>query len=131
MIRALIFNICLIFAVYGEEYEFTGVHYIASFVDCDEAAMRDLSSLRGVLESGIEACGATLLNSCEHLFSPDSITLVLLLSESHASIHTYPEYNSCYIDLFTCGNNCDYRKFERVLAAYLKPKKLETTIMRR
>lgn len=131
MMRCFILNLVLLFTVYGQEYEFTGIHYIASFIDCDQAAMCHLHQLRDALERGVEASGATLLGSCEHIFPPDSITLVLLLSESHASIHTYPEHSSCYVDLFTCGDRCDYREFQRVLEDYLKPQTLETTILRR
>jgi len=117
--------------VFSSEYEFSGTHYIASYVDCDHQALCDLQTLRDVMIQGVEASGATLLNLTEHVFLPDSITMVLLLSESHASIHTYPEHDSCYVDLFTCGDSCDYRKFEEVLQKYLCPKSIEIDVLRR
>ena len=54
--------------------------------------------------------------------------MVLLLSESHASIHTYPEYNSCFVDLFTCGQKCSAEKFDMYLREYLKPKQTDSRI---
>ena len=67
------------------------------------------------MEQAVEACGATLLNSARHVFPPDGMTIVMLLSESHASIHTYPEHNSCFVDLFTCGLDCQAEEFDAVL----------------
>jgi S-adenosylmethionine/arginine decarboxylase-like enzyme len=49
------------------------------------------------------------------------LTMVFLLSESHASIHTYPEHGACFVDLFTCGNKCSGEKFDQALREYLKP----------
>lgn len=115
----------------AEEYEFCGTHYVASFMDCNHEALCDFYELENAMIKGIQKSGATLLNICKHTFPPNSITLVFLLSESHASIHTYPEYNSCFIDLFTCGNTCDYITFEQYLKNYLKPKKINNQIMRR
>ena len=56
----------------------------------------------------------TLLNLITHKFEPQGITAVALLSESHISIHTWPEDSSCAVDVYTCGDNarprlaCDY-----------------------
>ena len=56
----------------------------------------------------------TLLNLITHKFEPQGITAVALLSESHISIHTWPEDGSCAVDVYTCGSNarprlaCDY-----------------------
>lgn len=40
-------------------------------------------------------------------FEPIGLSIVVLLSESHASIHTYPEQNCMFVDAFTCGTNCN------------------------
>lgn len=115
----------------AQEYEFCGTHYVASFIDCDHVALCDFQNLQRAMIDGIQSCGATLLHATEHIFPPDSITMVFLLSESHASIHTYPECDSCFIDLFTCGHSCDYAIFEKFLKNYLKPKQINHQIMRR
>jgi S-adenosylmethionine decarboxylase proenzyme len=105
-----------------ETYLFTGIHYMASFQECDHDALCTLDQLKQVMMEACIKSGATILSYNDHVFPPDGYTLVILLSESHASIHTYPECNACYVDLFTCGTRCDAAKFERVLKSYLNPK---------
>ncbi len=112
-------------------YLFKGTHFLASYYDCDPDAIRDLEALKGALIEGSEKCGATILKKASYVFEPDGLTMVLLLSESHASIHTYPEYNACFVDLFTCGDRCSFEIFHDVLNAYLCPKKLSHQVITR
>ena len=98
------------------QFAFNGRHLLASYSGCDMTAIRDTQgACRGVPACGGEAhISATLLESTEHIFPPDGITAVALLSESHASIHTYPEHQSCFVDIFTCGT-CKVEAFDAVL----------------
>lgn len=112
-------------------YPFRGQHYISSFLDCDKKALGDMKSLRSASIRGIKESGATLLNDIQHSFSDEACTMVFLLSESHCSLHTYPEYGSVFIDLFTCGDKCHYSKFEQVLKEYLNPKQVISNVIER
>ncbi len=103
-------------------YDFLGHHLIASYVDCDSMALNDQVALVAAMEKAVKASGATLLDSAKHVFPSGGLTMVLLLAESHASIHTYPEHNACFVDLFTCGESCSVENFDAVLTAYLCPK---------
>jgi S-adenosylmethionine decarboxylase len=100
------------------EYKFEGSHYIASFKDCKLIENSTLVSLFG---DAIRKSGATILNYNEHIFSNGGITFVFLLSESHCSVHTYPEHNSLFIDLFTCGDKIDHKAFHNTIVEALKP----------
>lgn len=117
---------CLLIAfhsvVFSEEYAFEGRHYVASFKSCDMGVLNSPEALFSVMEKAINASGATILDYCSYEFDPEGYTLVFLLSESHASVHTYPEYGHCFIDLFTCGTSCDALKFHEVLSNGLAPK---------
>jgi len=104
-----------------ELYPFVGRHFLASYVDCDPAALRNTAALRRVFRAAAEASGATIQGVIEHAYEPQGYTLVLLLSESHASIHTYPEHNACFVDLFTCGTSCRPEKFDALLREHLRP----------
>lgn len=129
MFRGIIFFLITVFSVNVSslkafdkpEYEFRGVHFMAEYCGCDEKALTDIDALRKAMHDAALASGATILESVDHVFAPNGLTLVILLSESHASIHTYPEHRSCFVDLFTCGDHCSSKGFDAVLRAYLKP----------
>jgi S-adenosylmethionine decarboxylase len=104
-----------------DSYSFTGKHLIASYKQCDHNALINMTSLSDAMKKAVIASGATILDSSEVEFSNNGFTMVILLSESHATIHTYPEYNACFVDIFTCGNICDVEHFDEVLQEYLKP----------
>lgn len=129
----LLFGIVLLCRLQAEEeHLFHGEHFLASYSACDHEAMTNLPALISAMQEAVRASGATILDSVEYVFSPgDGLTMVFLLSESHASIHTYPEYNACFIDLFTCGNNCKAEKFDEALKRYLQPQTVEKKILLR
>jgi S-adenosylmethionine decarboxylase len=114
-----------------EVYDFHGTHFLASYSDCDEEALKDIDSLREAMLLAAEESGATVLKSEDYTFPPDGFTMAILLSESHASIHTYPEHNACFVDLFTCGEHCSAKRFAAFLENYLKPKKIEKKLITR
>ena len=64
----------------------------------------------GISETLSEACqqaGATVLNVMKHSFEPNGVTVIVMLAESHASIHTYPDQGCAFLDAFTCGEELD------------------------
>ena len=110
-------------------YKFFGKHYLASYIDCDSERINDIYNLKNSMINGIIDSGATILSSTEKVFDNNGFTILFLLSESHCSIHTYPENNSLFTDLFTCGDNCDYKKYEKKMMEYLMPKKINTNLI--
>lgn len=129
MFRGIIFflfvvlssSACQLIAEEKPIYEFKGTHFMAEYCGCDEEALTNVDGLRKVMRQAALASGATILETVDHVFPPNGLTLVILLSESHASIHTYPEHRACFVDLFTCGDHCSAKGFDTVLRAYLKP----------
>jgi len=112
-------------------YEFIGIHFLASYIGCQKD-LTDIDNLRITMRKAIEASGATILGHNEHIFTPmNGYTAVFVLSESHASIHTYPENDSCFVDLFTCGQNCSSEKFDHVLREFLQPSKVTYQVIMR
>jgi len=71
----------------------------------------------------LKSAGFNVLDSVEHKFSPQGYTFVVLLAESHFALHTYPEYETIYFHLYSCGE-----KDEKILLDGLKdqfkPKKI-------
>ncbi|MBF8262360.1 MAG: speD [Parachlamydiales bacterium] len=112
-------------------YQFMGKHFLASYMDCDTDALSDIDGTIAAMDSAVRASGANILAKTPYIFPPNGLTIVYLLSESHASLHTYPEHNACFVDLFTCGDHCSAEKFDKIFRAYLKPKKVNAHIFLR
>jgi len=109
-------------------FEFKGTHYIASFKNC---TIPENAKLTDLFQVAIQKSGATILNYTEHIFDNNAITFVFLLSESHCSIHTYPEHNSIFIDLFTCGDKINQQIFHDTIVDILDPKVISKQILLR
>ena len=86
----------------GAVYGIVGKHVIAEFSGCRN--LNDKAFIQRALEDAARACGATVVNSMFHTFSPQGVTGVVLLAESHISIHTWPEMGYAAVDVFTCGS---------------------------
>jgi len=109
-------------------YEFKGTHYTAQMYGCDHTAVSKWIYVYSYFVRGCDASGATVIRAIPHVFENGSVTAVALLSESHASIHTYPEFDCVFVDLFTCGDDCDYREFEKIIVEWLKPTKVRRRV---
>jgi S-adenosylmethionine decarboxylase len=66
--------------------------------------LEDTKFLKKMLFEAIHKSKATIINYVEHKFQPQGYSIVILIGESHASIHTYPENKGLFIDYFTCGD---------------------------
>ena len=127
----LILALNLTISAEEEAHFFRGRHVIASYLECDHDALVDIKTLSEKMNEAARATGATVINSADFVFDPQGYAMVLLLSESHASIHTYPEYNACFIDIFTCGEQCTPERFDEMMQEYLKPKKVSSQVILR
>lgn len=99
-----------------------GRHFLATYIECDAAALSDRAALGAALTNAAQAAGAKVLGRSEHAFDPEGYSAVLLLAESHASIHTYPETGCCFVDFFTCGADCDAEAFDAAMQQALAPR---------
>ncbi len=92
-----------------------GRHLLVELYDCDKEALNDLDLLRGVmLDAAIES-GAVVLGDSFHRFSPQGVSGVVIIAESHLSIHTWPEFGYAAVDVFTCGTTVQPEKAAQVL----------------
>ncbi len=133
MIQMLFIGLCVLASSLfsEEEHKFAGKHFFASYLDCDLKAIGDLDGIIQAMDDAVLLSGASILNKTAHVFPPNGLTIVYLLSESHASLHTYPEYGACFVDLFTCGDHCTSEKFDEALREYLKPKEVNARLFLR
>lgn len=85
---------------------------------CDGARLDDFDRVRGLMLEAASAAGATVVNEVFHRFSPQGVTGVVVVEESHLSIHTWPEHGYAAVDFFTCGD-CVPERAKDVLRAGL------------
>ena len=83
--------------------EHLGRHVIIELWGCGDA-INDRELVERAMRNAVHAANATLLNLFIHEFSPQGVTGVAVLAESHLSIHTWPEYGYVAADVFTCGS---------------------------
>jgi len=80
-----------------------GQQLIVELYGCDRTLLDDPSRLEQILTESIRRSGGTIIRPCFHQFSPHGVTGVVVIAESHVSIHTWPEFGYCALDVFTCG----------------------------
>ncbi|NDB57872.1 adenosylmethionine decarboxylase [bacterium] len=80
-----------------------GKHCFTEVYECDHKLLDDEEFLKEQIIASINKTELTLVGIYSHKFNPQGVTVVALLSESHISIHTWPENGSAALDVFTCG----------------------------
>lgn len=95
-----------------------GKHLILDFYGCNSELLNNYEQLKDLFEESLSLCNATVLKLTGNKFEPQGVTLLALLAESHASLHSWPEYNYCAMDYYTCGSAA--RPEEIVEHLYLK-----------
>lgn len=79
-----------------------GEHYIFDLSNCNHEILMDGERAYSLFARAVRESGLTVVDEGFYKFSPHGFTCFLLLAESHASLHAWPEYDYCAIDLFTC-----------------------------
>jgi S-adenosylmethionine decarboxylase len=80
-----------------------GDHYLVELNECDVNAINSEKVLREGMLQAVERSGATIIKDVFHSFSPHGVTGVIVIAESHVSIHTWPEHRYAAVDIFTCS----------------------------
>ena len=94
---------------------------------CMFELLNDPVLIETAMMAALKEARLTLLNFTCHRFEPYGLTALALLSESHMTIHTYPELGYAAIDIFACGDDSRPDKAATVLKAFLKPEKTKAT----
>jgi S-adenosylmethionine decarboxylase len=104
------------------DYSTYGRHVVVDFWGVDFALLDNVDFLQEIMKDAGKTCHATVLSVAYEKFDPNGCTVVIILSESHLSIHTYPEKGFAAIDCFTCGNHTEPINAVNYLIEMLKPK---------
>jgi S-adenosylmethionine decarboxylase len=81
-----------------------GRHMLLELFDCDLDAINNLDSVKETLVEAARRAQATIVDVVFHEFNPFGISGVVVIAESHLSIHTWPEYRYAAVDVFSCGD---------------------------
>ena len=107
-----------------EEIKCLGVQIIAELYCCDEKLLDDLDYIRNITINAARRANVTVVGSKFHKFSPQWVSGVVVIAESHISIHTWPEYGYAAIDIFTCGNKSMPKLALRLICKALRARKV-------
>jgi S-adenosylmethionine decarboxylase len=91
--------------------------YALDAVCTPASPVRDVAQLTGLAVSAVQSGGGHVLETSHVVFPNGAVTLVLILAESHLSIHTWPEENLIAVDLFSCGSIDGQRVLDELVAA--------------
>lgn len=87
-----------------------GKHCIQEIYGADSTKLNDEAFVHASLVEAARVANATVLDVRTHLFDPQGVTGFVLLSESHISIHTWPELGYAAVDVYTCGDTTEPRE---------------------
>jgi len=81
-----------------------GTHLLIELRECNPEILKSLEKVRNALVSAAEEAKATIVDISFHEFNPFGISGVVVIAESHLTIHTWPKYEYAAVDIFTCGD---------------------------
>lgn len=91
-----------------------GRHVIAEMWDCNIDILNDMGQIEQIFVNAALKAGAEIREVAFHKFAPQGVSGVVIISESHLTIHSFPEHGYASIDVYTCGDiidpnvACDY-----------------------
>jgi len=103
-----------------------GRHILAEFSGCDRHLLNDLPFIESILKEAARKARATVVDSVFHRYNPHGLSGVVVIAESHLSIHTWPEYGYAAVDFFTCGDQVDPWEACRYMQEKLNCRELNT-----
>ena len=111
-------------------HDFRGTHIIADLYGISSERITKHAEISSTVENGIVKAGAHLIKTIVFAFDNGGFSLVSLLEESHVSIHTYPEFSSMFVDVFTCGK-IDAMKIIEQIRLYFNPERIDLKTINR
>jgi S-adenosylmethionine decarboxylase len=81
-----------------------GRHLLLELHDCSSEILNNLETVKGALVEAAKRAEATIIDVLFHEFNPFGISGVVVIAESHLTIHTWPEYRYAAVDIFSCGD---------------------------
>jgi len=84
-----------------------GRHILAEVFGCDPGVLNNFEEVERIMVQAALEAGAEVREVAFHRFSPQGVSGVVIISESHLAVHTWPELGYAALDVFTCGDRVD------------------------
>ena len=84
-----------------------GRHILAELYGCSPELLNEPAKIEETMVNAALEAGAEIREVVFHRFSPQGVSGVVVISESHLAIHTWPEFGYAAVDVFTCGTTVD------------------------
>lgn len=108
-----------------------GRHLIVELYDCDTKTLTDVGRIEDIMVNAAKAMKAHIVDVVFHTFSPHGVSGIVVIAESHLSIHTWPEHAFASVDIYTCGSNIDPWKAYKNLCRDFRAKNATALEMKR
>jgi len=108
-----------------------GKHLIVELYDWYKHLIDRVDQVEDILVEAVKVSKATIIKPVFHQFNPHGVSGVVVIAESHFSIHTWPEYGYCALDIFTCGEQIDSDLALQFLKQAFKAKSMSIVELKR
>lgn len=88
----------------GDVLETMGRHVISELWGCHFETLNDMEQIERIFVDAALESGAEVREVAFHKFAPQGVSGVVIISESHLTIHSFPEHGYASIDVYTCGD---------------------------
>lgn len=107
-----------------------GRHLLVEYHGCDTDVLDDAARIERMMRNAADAAQATVVSATFHRFAPQGVSGVVVIAESHLSIHTWPEYGYAAVDFYTCGE-CHPERAHELIRGALHADRAEVMTVRR
>ncbi|MCF8009982.1 MAG: adenosylmethionine decarboxylase [Clostridiales bacterium] len=108
-----------------------GRHVLAEIYGCSFNTLNNAKKVERIMVNAALESGAEVRECVFHKFSPQGISGVVVISESHLAIHTWPEFGYAAVDVFTCGDNVNPWEACNYLSEHFEAKELNANESKR
>lgn len=115
----------------GSDCQILGRHVIVEYYGCNAEILDDLAGLEAHMVAAARRSGATPVTQDFHHFAPQGVSGVVIIMESHLTIHTWPEHRYAAVDYFTCGEKTDPLRAHEYLSQALSATTSHHVMMQR
>ena len=108
-----------------------GRHLMLEVYDCPRKYLDDPNAIRQLLLAAARGARATVIDTMVHRFRPQGVSGVVVIAESHLTIHTWPEYGCAALDMFSCSPQIDLDQIAEHLARELRARRIDARVVER